>query len=414
MIACDSVDGYSFTGSAAWLGDAPVISGFVSASAQGPAPYSVTPGSGNLCPGGSFSVDARPEGGSLNPYVARLDKEALGGVIFDFWGAAQAPTFDVAARAGVPLGDGTNGEVIATIGVANGDVYDITEGSTELRYYLTRYTSGLTLLDRSSILLGVAANTEGFPGTPEHHAGVTIADDGAVWATGLDCPNGASCAGTGKLFVSRWDPGGANVSLLGVAGDPTNRRSFGSVVRAGNGTVIVGGGREGALRISGTDLPATDVATDAFVVALDPTTSAVSWVYPPAAGPSFSTSEYEAVVDLAIVEEPGCQGGVVYVVGCITDPVQDADCLYPVDTAAAGPPKRGFLVKLDLATGQEIFARELQQNEAAGMFLPTAVAADRTGVWLAADLHGSITLEPPVGDVTSSPGRDTVILQLTP
>ncbi len=414
IIACDSVDGYSFTGSAAWLGNAPVICGFVSASGQGPAPYSLTPGSGNLCPDGSFAVDARTDGGSLNPYVARLDPDDPAGVIFDFWGAAQAPAFDVAARAGVPLGDGTIGDVIATVGIANGDVYDITGGSAELRYYLTRYTSGLTLTDRSSVLLGVSANTEGFPGTPEHQTGVAIGDDGAVWTTGLECPNGATCAGTGKLFVGRWDPGGTNVTLLGVAGDPTNRRSYGSVIRTGNGKILVGGGREGSLRISGTDLPPTDIASDAFVVALDPTTSAVAWVYPPESGPSFPTSEYEAVVDLAVVSEPGCEGGVVYVVGCITDPVQDADCLYPVDIAAPGPPKRGFFVKLDLTTGQEIFARELQQNESDGMVLPTAVAADGTGVWLAADFHGSITLESPVGLQTSSLGRDTLVIQLTP
>ncbi|MBL9027766.1 MAG: hypothetical protein JNL21_36585 [Myxococcales bacterium] len=414
VIACDGVDGFSFTGSASWLGGAPVICGAVAASADGPAAYSLTPGSGNLCPGGSFSVDAAPQGSSRNPYVARLDPAAPQGVVFDFWGAVQAPALDVAAAESVPLGNGTNGDVVATIGVTNGNVYDLAGGVTALQYYLTRYTSGLGLLDRSTVALGVAADADGFPGTFEHHSGVAVSDDGSVWMTGLECPSGASCAGTGKLFVGRWAPGSADVTLLGVTGDPTNRRSFGSVVRSSTGRIVVGGGREGSLRISGTDLPPTDVGTDAFVVALDPTTSAVAWAYPPESGPSFPTSEYEAVVDLAVVAEPGCDGGVVYAVGCITDPLQNADCLAPIDVAAQGPPKRGFLVKLDLATGEEIFARELQQNEGDGMVLPTAVAADRTGVWLAADLHGSITLEPPIGMVASSAGIDTLVIQLTP
>ncbi|NUO49080.1 MAG: hypothetical protein HOV80_09515, partial [Polyangiaceae bacterium] len=113
-------------------------------------------------------------------------------------------------------------------------------------------------------------------------------------------------------------------------------------------------------------------------------------------------SLYEAVVDIAVVASPGCAAeGSVYVAGCIVGPgATTRTCLRPYLDAD----KRSFLVKLELSTGAEQWVQVYEpQDTMTGLFLPTAIDADPTGLWVAFNLQGNADV-PGIGVIAGGQG----------
>ncbi len=169
--------------------------------------------------------------------------------------------------------------------------------------------------------------------------------------------------------------------------------------------VVIGGRYQNSLQLLGSQLPEA-TASDAFVIALDASSQDVLWAYPTAeTGATFDQAQWEAVVDLAILGVKDC--GAVYIAGCsVLASVAGPNCVDP----AGG--KRGFVIKLDLATGQELWVESIPlENPAYDIFLPTALRAFDDKVYLAASTFGSVSLAGGTFDGTGP--MESLVLELT-
>jgi len=156
----------------------------------------------------------------------------------------------------------------------------------------------------------------------------------------------------------------------------------------------------------GTTLPESG-SMDAFVIAMNPTDREVRWTYPSASTPAgYDTQGYNTVADVAWLGTREC--GAVYLLGCtVVGGGSDAACVTP----ALG--KRGFLVKLDLGTGEEVWREDFAMaNPGFEFFFPTALTANADAVWLAGSAFGQITIAGT--QINAAAPMETFVLKLSP
>lgn len=332
-------------------------------------------GPGSACGvGNGFQPLSDPEvtGSSRIPYIARYRGVEAPDVRFS--DGAQAQPVDIA----------TAGQDIILLGLDYGAVWGWDFGNEfEYRYHLVRFDAATFSPMDVEFIEGWPDVTHFEMGGAEVPGAVTVDDQGTVWATGAHCDPGTSmCLDGRSFFLTRWGSGGITQAIPAAA---DNESSFGSAIASSGDRLIIGGGYNAP--IVNTSLPAT-TDYDPFVIAVsrdDPGTTLWSW---PSPGSKLDRNKYEAVFDLAVVDPAGCgSSGVVYVVGCSIG----ANATVKSCQRAYGDVDKGsFLVKLDLATGEELAVSSFgPTNPASEMFLPTALAADTTGIYVAFNLLGS-------------------------
>ncbi len=295
-----------------------------------------------------------------------------------------------------------SGADVVAMGIGYGQAWGAAFGTeTEYRYHLVRFAPDADLTQLASVVV------DGYPDATyfatdgvEASASVAVDEMGTAWATGAHCmPGVETCADASSWFLTRWPERQPATQV--VAASQANATSFGAAVAVGADKIVIGGGYGGTL--DGTALPATTAQIDPFVIAVsadDPTTTVWAW---PGASSALDRSRYEAVLDVAVVTPGSCGAeGVVYVAGCTAgNGAGTRTCLRPYGDADKG----GFLVKLDLATGAEISVQTFAaDNPTNGLFLPTAMDADPTGVWVAFSLQGNATV-PPLGAISGKPDK---------
>ena len=154
----------------------------------------------------------------------------------------------------------------------------------------------------------------------------------------------------------------------------------------------------------GVTFPASS-AGDAFVIAMDPHTRDVLWSYPGTSPAGYDQTGFNSVVEVAVLGTRDC--GAVYVLGCtVPSSGTQADCVVP----AAG--KRGFLAKLDLMSGREIWVENfVLGNPDFDFFLPTAMTAKLDKLWIAGTVSGKAAIAGT--QVVGAAPQEAVVLQLS-
>lgn len=387
-----------FSGRASLTLDRVFISGGLAAG-QPSQDYGFNEGEVAVC--GTDPVDVSPPKGineAIVPFFAVVDDP---NTYPDPSSGANAVTIDTTA----------NAEVTAGIGITNdeelGDVFGLPKPSEGSVAFLSRSpeTGGLNEV----VFLSSAANADDFP--RDLRGGIAVDDERTVWATTQSCPPEQSCRTSGTAVIALWPEGAAEAGNLSIDGTT----SFGSSLRASGTTVVVGGGYQGMLSIEGEPFEPAPVGGDSFVAALDLENDVVAWTYPgPGQPPLASGLGFDAVVDLAIVEDGAC-GGAVYVTGCIVDqgaPEEDRTCT-PNRTEIRN--RHMYIAKLDLATGDLVWSKELKPEEPdTQLLLPTALLATGDGVMVAISFLGAVTLPAPTGAISSGAGVETLILKFAP
>ncbi len=388
LIACDAINGPGFgTGRMALVGGDPLLTGFLT-SGNPDALYAFAVDASDPCAGTFADPPLLGSGAPTIGFNARLFPTVLSNEQFS---EAKGQSLDIAS----------NGALDASLGLGFGDLNGITAASPS--YYLARSTR----LPSEVLVLSHTIDEARFDGSENSYGGVAVDVDSAIWATGKDCGDSASaCAGTGRLFVDRWGQSATTANPLSIAG---SGESFGSVVRASGSVVVVGGGYQGELTVGEQPLPASSDGVDALVFALDPAEGSVRWTYPGSSSPGYDRAGFDAVVDLAVVPGPAC-AGFVYVAGCRVDAGATAsECLTRESNKSA------FVAKLRLDTGEEIWSQSYSASDTGNTsrLLPTAVAADEAGFWVAFSYQGQVDFLP---DTLTSNGAsaDGLVLRFAP
>ncbi len=293
---------------------------------------------------------------------------------------------------------------IAAIGVASGIPFGTNADPFASTFFLQRSTE--TTMDETFILPDLFQNDHSIAGAANgddpypQEAAIAVDDDGTAWFGGGACKDSKSCTDEGA-FIGTLGRSGVPKVLISRPG----ATSTVTAIDIADHVVVVGGRTEGSLQLLGAQLPpATGV--DAFVIAIDAKTQMPIWTYPGAtATPGFQTDAWESVVDLSALGTRSC--GAVYVAGCsVPSGAPNPNCALPTKG------QHGFIAKLDLGTGKEIWVNEiLVANPATDLFLPTALRAVGDDVLLAATSLGSQTV---AGGAIDSPGTmSTFVLRLT-
>ncbi|MBL8742198.1 MAG: PQQ-like beta-propeller repeat protein [Myxococcales bacterium] len=388
LIACDTINGPGFsTGRMALAGGDPLLTGALT-EGNPDALYAFAVDASDPCAGTFADPPLHGVGAPTIGFNARLFPTVLANEQF---GQAKGQSLDIAS----------NGAVDASLGLGFGELNGVSAASPS--YYLARSTR----LPSEVLVLSHPIDEARFDGSDTSYGGVAVDDASAIWATGKDCSGSTrACAGTGRLFVDRWGPSAATADPLSVAG---GGESFGSVVRAAGGVVVVGGGYQGELTVGDQPLPVSSDSVDGFVFALDPADGSIRWTYPGASAPDYDRAGFDAVVDLAVVPGPAC-GGFVYVAGCRVEAgAATTECL------TRESHKSAFVAKLRLDTGEEIWSQSYSAIDPGdtSRLLPTAVAADEAGFWVAFSYQGQVDF---LAETLTSNGAsaDGLILQFAP
>ncbi len=352
---------------------------------EGPGTWSIGVGDADQCATG-VSVPYDPDwnyyGGA--PFFALVDETS---VSLDPLGVSDGGGVDVDDR------DGR----LAAIGVGAGQLFEQSTPDPYARYFVQRSTE--TSGNETFILDDHFARS---PSNFVHaEAGVAVDEQGNAWFGGGSCNDGGAC-----------NDQGAFLGVLRTTGAPeliVERPGTASAVTAmaeADGTVLIGGRYDGELSMLGATLGAA-TSTDAFVIAMDSTSRDVLWTYPGATPtPGYDVIGHNALVDLAVLGTRDC--GAVYLVGCTVPSTEtNGDCAEP----KVG--KRGFIVKLDLGTGRELWVDDVAlENPDYDLFLPTAIAAQGDHVWVAATASGKVDVAGT--QVIGASPMETLVLTLSP
>lgn len=388
VVACDLVPGYSLGGRVSLTSeDVLFVSGSIPAQAQ--TPYGFSPGEGDACASSPLQIASNDAGGASVPFFALYqDGEAV----------FPDPSYNAG---GTTLGTAVGGGVTAGLGVGNGALFGTEAPGAEPLYFISRSPEDQVV--QAEVAFLELASVDDVPA--ELEGGIAADVDGTMWVTGRGCAAAGPCASLGEVFVYAWEAAMTEPVAVEVAGDDL---SFGTAARTGGGLAYIGGGYRGQLMIGGGSFePSPD--SGAFVAAIDPETRQATWTYPaPGVTPGFDTTGDEAVVDLAYVDSSGCGRGVVIVAGCIA---ADSASLRRCGAHRADQNGRyTFLVMLDAATGEELWATELLPNDTENdLLLPTALASDDSGFWLATSFRGRVEIPSPEAP-TDSGGPATALV----
>lgn len=379
--ACEAVSGNPFARRLALLSDGRVVvSGTLPTAEIGPATWGISPGEADACSSAETVSPVTGENNGTVPFFALLtDGDPDNSLLFNPAGASTGIALDIDARAGH----------VAGIGVARGQVFE--QMSDSLRFFVQRSTESTP--DETFVLAELFANDYEFPALLS--AAVAVDDEGTAWFGGGTCPQAAGCdpeAFLGRLAASSSDP-----DIIERADQPSTI----TALEIGDGLLLGGGRYQGALQLLDVSLPQAD-DFDPFVFAMDLASQSIVWTYPGDDSSSLQRAGWSAVTGLATLGDRDC-GGAVYVIGC-TDP--DAE-----DCSIAKPGKRGFIVKLDLADGTELWATEIDASPPA-LFLPTAITSATDRLWIAATLRGEIDVAGYT--LTTGAASEAAIFRVTP
>lgn len=390
IVACAPVPGYSLAGRVSLTtAGALFLSGSVPAQTE--TQYGFAPGEDDVCSSAPLPIASNDADGASVPFFALLEDTRLEPFRPD-------PSY---YGNGTTLGSAVGGGITAGLGAGNAVIFDATSPGPEARYFLVRSPERG---GQNEVAFLELASVDDLPA--ELEGGIAADPAGTLWATGRGCDVAGPCSDRGELFVAVWRTEDAEPTTLPVV---SSELSFGTAARAGGGRVFVGGGFRGQLQL-GSQLFEPSEDTSAFVAALDPATGETEWTYP-AVGvtPGFDTTGEESIVDLAYVDAAGCGRDVVVAAGCIA--AQSAANPRCGAHRSGDGGRYTFIVLLDAATGEELYATELLPNDTENdLLLPTALAADGSGFWLATSLRGRVELPSPEQPTDSGGTADALVL----
>ncbi len=369
-----------------------VVGGSLGFDFESPGTWSLTDSGASNC--GSTPLTILGSGNYYyvgHPFFALV---APGSVGPSFAGASAPGAAPDAPSDGIGLDVDGSSPYLGSIGVASDSVFDGPDAGIYNKFFIQRSTESSAdetfLLDDHYQPIYTERRTE---------AAVATDDDGTVWFGGGSCD---------QYFC---DVQGAFVGKLATSGPPSFLAEFPttssgvSAMSLSDHVLLLGGRYTGVLSMLGATLPEA-TTDDAFVMALDTATEDVLWTYPSAdVEPSFSRAGFNTVIDLVALGERDC--GAVYVLGCSAPgDVGNPDCV------VASPGKTGFVVKLDISTGREVWVQEVElENPGFDFFLPSAITASEDRVWLAATLLGSVQLAG--GTVSGDMPQESVVVELS-